>query len=246
MCTIAVCGLAHMLESEGVATVVIGLIPQHVEAMRPPRALLVPFELGRPFGAPNDPGLQRDVLDAALALLDAPGPPPLYRLFDRNAGPTANEEPWVCPVSFPAPAPTSEAERLIAEIHLLAPWFDRARKARGHTGTGASNLEIEEAATWLAGFLDDPPPRTSPVPDRPLADTFKLAVEDLKAFYLEAVTLQSGGAQPVNDWLWDETAAGALLMTLRERLQEHPDEGVRLHAAFTLVPGTQLARRKSA
>ena len=49
-------------------TVLIGLVPQHVDRMRPPRALLVPFELGRPLGAPGDPAFQHRVLDAALQL----------------------------------------------------------------------------------------------------------------------------------------------------------------------------------
>ena len=66
LCTPAVCGLAHCLEGEGIATVVIGLIPQHVRAMKPPRALLAPFELGRPLGLPSDLDLQRKVLFNAL------------------------------------------------------------------------------------------------------------------------------------------------------------------------------------
>ena len=37
----------------------------------PPRALWVPFELGRPFGAPDDAGSQKRVLLGALDLLEA-------------------------------------------------------------------------------------------------------------------------------------------------------------------------------
>ena len=64
-------GLAHYLEDEGVATTQISLIREHSEAMKPPRALWVPFELGRPLGAPSDAAFQRRVqrraIDAGLS-----------------------------------------------------------------------------------------------------------------------------------------------------------------------------------
>ncbi|MBT5161958.1 MAG: hypothetical protein HOL89_19300, partial [Alphaproteobacteria bacterium] len=46
--------LGHFLEEEGIATTIISLIRVHSEKVRPPRSLFVPFELGRPLGAPND------------------------------------------------------------------------------------------------------------------------------------------------------------------------------------------------
>ena len=39
--------------------------------MKPPRALWVPFELGRPLGVPNAPDFQQRVLLAALELIEA-------------------------------------------------------------------------------------------------------------------------------------------------------------------------------
>lgn len=69
--------------------------------------------------------------------------------------------------------------------------------------------------------------------------TFKLAIEDLKAFYLEAATSEPGArsVDAVNDWFWSQTAAAELLWDLRARLGEHDNEGIKAHAAFTLVPG---------
>ena len=64
-------GLAHYLEEEGIATTQISLIREHTERVRPPRALWVPFELGRPLGLPDDSELQTRVLMAALRLLEA-------------------------------------------------------------------------------------------------------------------------------------------------------------------------------
>ena len=54
MCTRAVGALGHYLERGGVPTTQISLIREHTERIRPPRALWVPFELGRPFGVPHD------------------------------------------------------------------------------------------------------------------------------------------------------------------------------------------------
>ena len=61
--------LAHWLEEEGIATTLVALVRLHAEKMAPPRSLWVPFELGRPFGAPNAPDFQRRVLRSALEQL---------------------------------------------------------------------------------------------------------------------------------------------------------------------------------
>lgn len=229
----------------------IGLIPQHVRAMRPPRALIVPFDLGRPLGAPNDAALQLGVLTTTLRLLDRDAPGPVVETFEGDAPASSESEHdgFSCPVSFPVPTTGSAlGDRLATEVRLLMPWFERSHAVRGHTTTGASGLDIERVCTWLVEFLTDPTPGVSPVTGALLTETFKLAVEDLKAFYLEAVTAQPspGSAAEINNWFWDETAAGELLMTLRDRLKEHADGGVKRHARLTLVPEAQLARKKRA
>ena len=63
--------LGHYLEEEGIASVAISLIRPQTENTKPPRALWVPFELGRPFGPPDDAAFQKRVLLAALRLLGA-------------------------------------------------------------------------------------------------------------------------------------------------------------------------------
>ena len=82
MCNQAVSLVAAELERNGIATVALALLREIVERVRPPRALFVPFPLGFPLGRPDDPDLQRRVLEAALALLDDPeASPPLLRDF---------------------------------------------------------------------------------------------------------------------------------------------------------------------
>ena len=77
MCNQAVGLIAAEFERRGISTVCIVLLREVAKRVRPPRALWVPFKHGYPLGAPDDPSLQRHVIERALALLEDPGPPPV-------------------------------------------------------------------------------------------------------------------------------------------------------------------------
>ena len=77
MCNQAVGLIAAEFERRGISTVCIVLLREIAKRVRPPRALWVPFKHGYPLGAPNDAALLRRVIEGALELLDAPGPPPV-------------------------------------------------------------------------------------------------------------------------------------------------------------------------
>jgi len=70
MCNQTVSLVAAELERHGISTVVIQLLRQVAERMRPPRALFVPFKHGYPLDLPNDPRRQHKVIEAALKLLE--------------------------------------------------------------------------------------------------------------------------------------------------------------------------------
>ena len=70
MCNQAVGLVAAELEREGIATVVIQLLREVAERVRPPRALFVPFPHGYPMGKAEDPAKQHAVLEAALRILE--------------------------------------------------------------------------------------------------------------------------------------------------------------------------------
>ena len=70
MCNQTVCLVAAELERQGISTVVIQLLRQVTEKVRPPRALVVPFRHGYPLDSPNNPQKQRAVLSAALNLFE--------------------------------------------------------------------------------------------------------------------------------------------------------------------------------
>jgi hypothetical protein len=64
--------VAAECERRGITTVVIQLLREAAERVGPPRALLVPFRHGFPLDRPHAPARQRRVLDAMLALAQAP------------------------------------------------------------------------------------------------------------------------------------------------------------------------------
>jgi hypothetical protein len=70
MCNQAVGLVAAELERQGIATVVIQLLREVAERVRPPRALFVPFPHGYPMGKPKDSAGQHAVREAALRILE--------------------------------------------------------------------------------------------------------------------------------------------------------------------------------
>jgi hypothetical protein len=237
-------GLAHYLEQDGLATTQISLIRLHSEKIRPPRALWVPFELGRPLGPPNDEAFQHRVLKAALDLLAAPSGPVLADYPEEAAKATAEDmEGWVCPINLSPPAPDADdaAHHLVieSEIKSLLPWFDLAMEKRRRSNIGASGLSLEDARDVVLSFTDGEPSQ-APVPGTTMAEGLRLAVDDLKAYYVDAATAQPGNASgsDIQDWFWRETAFGELLHGLRKKLMASADEDMVLAGEWFLIPSS--------
>jgi hypothetical protein len=245
--------LAHYLEEAGLATTQISLVRPHTERIRPPRALWVPFELGRPFGAPGDSAFQRRVIGKALGLLERKDGPVIEDfLEDAPKSPrTGDGSGWVCPVALGAPvgadaAPGTLAKAIAAEMHQLHPWYDIGLKSRnGRTTVGLSRMEIADLAAFITGFLGRAWPK-NPREGVKLIDMLKYATEDLKSFYLEAAAAQPGhqaNSTELDNWFWDETTASTLLFALRPILIESGDEYAAKTGARTLIPAAQLERK---
>ena len=237
-------GLGHYLEADGIPTTQVSLIREHTETINPPRALWVPFELGRPLGTPDQPDFQRRVLAATLALFAANAGPALAD-FPDDAPETGIIEGWACPINL-APPPSDETDigvRLTQELEQLRPWHDLWLENRGRTTVGASDLDIDIAANFMATFLDQTEP-DNPRPELDVVELMKLVVEDVKAFYLEAAMAQprESNSQAVADWFWGETVAGGIMLDLHPILLEHPEKGLRFLARALLVPRLQQYR----
>jgi hypothetical protein len=242
-------GLGHYLEDEGLATTQISLIRLHTEKIKPPRALWVPFELGRPLGAANDAAFQRRVLLAVLRLLEADHGPVLVDFPDEAPAAEAGDmEGWACPINLaPPPKPESGdeqfADAMTEEMARLRPWFDLAVETRGRSSLGAGGLELETARAYLLSFLGAEPAR-NPLPALKPAESLRLAYDDLKAFYVDAATAQPGKAsgREIEEWFWGETSFGTILLTLRAKLLAAEDEDLRLLGQWFLVPSSQRER----
>ncbi len=241
-------GLAHYLEEGGIPTTQISLVREHTEAIRPPRALWVLFELGRPLGVPGDAAFQQRVLRAALELLEAPRGPVLADYPEDAPEGGAEATPLVCPVSFPPAAPETPLARLLAEfaeeVQGLRPWYDLAVQGRGRTVAASLGLSPEAVAEVVAAAAGDGEP-ASPVPDLTPAHALRLAAEDLKAYYLEAVGAQPGpprDSRSLAEWFWGTTRAAAVLGRVRAACLARAGDDWQLLGKLLLIPRNQLHR----
>lgn len=241
-------GLGHYLERAGFATAGISLIRLHTEKIRPPRALWVPFELGRPFGVPHDAAFQSRVLQAVLDLFEAAEGPVLidYPEEAPGSGPDGMEG-LACPIRFDAPSSQEETleAAVLREIHELQPWYDLSVEQRQRTTVGVTGLAIGDSARTLASWLTSSPPLDTVNGHTPAA-MLKLAVEDLRAFYFEAAAGQPQGdaigSKQLADWFWSETSAAKLLLALRDRLIADDDPALQMLGHNSVVPREQWTR----
>jgi len=235
------------MEAAGLATTQISLVREHTETIVPPRALWVSFPLGRPFGVPGDADFQGRVLQAVLGLFDHNVGPVLVE-FDQDIPGQTDQllEGWACPIDLPQPAGDEDNLDwiLFRELKSLEPWYELSRHRRKRTTVGSSGLEPESAAKFVAGFLKKIPEPADGL--LPIEESFKQSVEDLKAYYTEAVTAQPGNAAPedIQSWLWNETVLGKILLTLHQQFQDGQHAGLAELADFALVPRAILKTHK--
>ncbi len=220
---------SHYLEDEGIATTGISLVRINTERMELPRFLWVPFELGRPFGAPREPEFQRRVLRAALGLLERKDGPVVLEDYpdDAPAGDDDDGPAWSCPVSFAGAAADDGGlvGEVLAELRRLAPWQEMYAARRGRSAPPASGLSHEQIVRGLSALAigaRDPSVATN----LPLPEWVRLGCDDLRTWYMEAAQGRPGRATSVElqDWFWRETALARLIGAAAVRIagSEHP------------------------
>ena len=206
-CSRTVCGISYYLESEGIQTTGIALFREIAETMKPPRILWVSFPLGRPLGKPSDAAFQTEVIKHTLALLDAEQGPVLEDYpIDL---PDIDTPPPACPVSFQRKRDDeSWRGRLSKEVGTLTPWYELGLKRRGRTTVGVCESSISDIVADVTTWADDV---TQPFPE---ASWLKLALEDLKSFYSEAITAQPGDYEAgyADALIFDDTVLGELIV----------------------------------
>jgi hypothetical protein len=240
-----VSALGHYLEEEGIATVAISLIRPQTENTKPPRALWVPFELGRPFGPPSAAAFQKRVILAALRMLERGNGPVAIEDF-ADDDPRATQDPaWrspLTPMTVAAGPADALAARLEAEVGQLRGAHERWEAQHRRTTVGLSGLPIGDCARYVADWLrGKAPPSPREGFSAPLI--LRFAVDDVKAYCLEAAA--AGAAKPssrqLGDWFWSDTAAGAGIIALREIGLTSADERLKAVLGNFMVPAGRVA-----
>ena len=222
--------LSHFLQRNGIPTTSISLIREHTEYSRPPRALWVPFPLGRPFGVADDADFQRDVLRSALSLLET-ATEPTIKDYLHDAPDGGGDGVWACSVVLPEPEVSDLEAAIRSEVDLLTPWYQESRRHRGRTTVGISGAkpeEIDQVVSFViavaegSGFNEIPASAQGPDWNHPLPMLVRFVVEDLRAFYQEAVTSQPGTRLPsqhdMHSWIFNKTALGRAIMQIGHQI----------------------------
>ena len=222
--------LARVFEAGGLVTTSIALVRLHVEKVKPPRSLFVPFPYGYALGKPNDPDYQHRVIAAALDLLERDSGPALADFED--------EEEW------PQMAQSTDVDQGLIELDpadevtALRPFYEQWVEQRGgRTGVGLTGIPQHRfrgmirmlqsyAATGQADAKDRPA-------DIPLPLFLRHCADDLKAFILEARMAQRSqdSGAGLHRWFWGETATAKLLVDVAERMKASDDPAAAYYAS---------------
>ena len=244
-------GLAHYIEDEGILTTQIALIRRHAAEIKPPRALAVTFELGRPLGVPNDPEFQRQVLKDCLELLSRESGPVLEDFPYKAPALVSEKEGWVCPINLSTPPENISDEDVLRkaleqEVALIKPWYEESKKKRGgRTNLGVSSKTPEEIVALLSSVFVNPEETDSPIEGKSTALAFKQMADDLRYFYMEAAIAKPDDLitdVEIGNWLWGETILGKILIGIRDWAMECEEPGFRALAPTAMVPMLQRHR----
>ncbi|MDE2786624.1 MAG: hypothetical protein OXL37_08175 [Chloroflexota bacterium] len=223
--------LARVFEEAGLTTVAIALVREHAERVRPPRALWVPFYFGYTMGKPDDPKFQHQVLAAALATLDAETGPVLAD-YPEDAGPIGLPQASEVTASTNGDADKPVVSKPLdaaGEITALRGYYERWQEQRGRTAVGVTGIPqrrfrgiirfLEAYAESDEADMDERPADVS------VPQFVRYCADDLKAFCYEARMAQRPDASEadIHTWFWGETAVGALIDSITQRLNATGD-----------------------
>ena len=212
--------LARVFEEAGLTTVAVALVREHAERVRPPRALSVPFYFGYTMGKPDDPDFQHQVLSAALATLEA-GSGPVLADYPEEAGPIGL--PQASEVSASSNGDTKPLDAA-GEITALRGYYERWQEQRGRTAVGVTGIpqrQFRGIIRFLEAYAESD---DADMDDRPadvsVPQFVRYCADDLKAFCYEARMAQrpNDGEEDIHRWFWGETAVGALIDSITQRL----------------------------
>ena len=234
------CGLAQIFESQGFSTVLIGFVKEHMEVIKPPRALWLNFPMGRPLGKPNDPEFQKKVIRAAFELLQK-SPAPVLEDFPEIIPVKEGRMSYALPVDLVYKVnQLGDIDKLTDEVKKelsnLMPDYLKAIDNNGRTTVGASEMEISDFVPYISEFAKGNKPK-SPRKGLPAIPLLKLVVEDLNAVYTETRIYKDkiDDLEMLGKWFWQETYAGKLLLAIEAVSLESDDQVLRQIASMSLL-----------
>lgn len=158
--------------------------------------------------------------------------------------------PLVCPVSFaPDKNEMTAEERLAAdfeeEYQQMKTWYEIALQKKRQSTAGVSGLSPDEAKDFIITFIRDPKTAGAAADPAAFADQLRLAADEVKTVYFEAVTAQPG--QPTDslslaEWFWGTTSAAQVINKMRLICQKEGATPMQLLGNLLLVPRSQLPK----
>lgn len=202
---------------------------EHTVAVKPPRAVWVPFPFGLPFGHPGDAAEQRRVLDLAFSTLELPSGPVLLD-YAPGGSTEAGAPLQASDVAVDASAHTLD---LGNEVTTMRRYWEQRFAATGRTAVGLTKIpptRFRGIVRFLREFIED---QTADSTERP-ADIerllfVRLCVEDLRVLYAEARMQMYPDESSVDRqrWLLGSTALGVFLRELRDRMEASADPQIK-------------------
>lgn len=215
--------LARAFEAAGLPATSIVLVKEHAARTKPPRALFVPFPYGYALGKPDDPEFQHKVLRAALELFNATTGPVLAEFPEESDAPVR----LVQASSVGTVEITGDPAN---EVTAMRSYYEQWVEQRGRTAVGNSGIParrfrglIRYLQAYASGESYEYPEKPQHVPQ---IQFIRQAADDLKAFMLEARMQQKPNDKDntLQSWFWGETAVGALLSRVAQRLKDSGED----------------------
>lgn len=211
----------------------IALVREHVETVKPPRALYVPYPFGSPLGRPLDPEHQHRVLSSALATLAEESGPVLVDFDDPDHVEERGAPAQFSEVAAKGPGGTRSDVDPATETTRTRQYYNRwVEEHGGRTTVGVTQVPAARFRAIIRFLQDYASGKEADMRERPADVSFgewiRLCALDLRAMFSEArMAMQPGTtSEEIDYWFWGETSTGHLLQRVKEQMEASDDETI--------------------
>lgn len=211
----------------------IALVREHVEAVKPPRALYVPYPFGSPLGRPLDADYQHRIIGAGLTLVQEVGSPVLVDFEDPHYVEQRGAPAQYSEVSGRVGAEKRSDVDPATETTRVRQYYQRWIEQRdGRTTVGLTGIQparFRGIIRFLEAFADgdDVDMRERPA-DVTLGEWIRLCALDLRTMFSEArmAMVDAVTSEEIDLWFWGETSTGYLLQRVKDAMDASGDETI--------------------